>query len=420
MSKPLLLSLLIYGLVFAALVDLNRGLLVLTIPLLIYLAAGLLSRPEKLQLVAKRTLNASFVYPGQAVEVKLTITNEGSPLAEVRLTDQLPPSATLMNGETRLLTPLPGGATVELSYRLTGERGSYRFAGVQVTASDRLGLFKVQGLLPAAGQFLVLPEVTRLRRVEIRPRQTRVYSGQIPARQGGSGVEFFGVREYQPGDPLRWINSRASARYPDTLFINEFEQERVADVGLILDARHQSDAKAGPASLFEHGIRATATLADAFLSAGNRVGLFIYGAYLDWTLPGYGKVQRQRILQALARAELGEGAVFETLEHLPTRLFPARSQLVLVSPLLKEDPDMLIRLRAHGYRLLVISPDPVTFEQQGLADRREVEVATRLARLERMLLLSKLRQADIRVIDWPVDTPFSQAAHAALSHFRRL
>ena len=42
----------------------------------------------------------------------------------------------------------------------------------------------------APGEFLVLPEMTRLRRVAIRPRQTRVYSGTIPARQGGPGVEL--------------------------------------------------------------------------------------------------------------------------------------------------------------------------------------------------------------------------------------
>lgn len=420
MSRRVLLIFLIYGLVFAGLAGLNRGLLVLTIPLLIYLAAGLLTRPENLQLTIKRSQSASFIYPDEAVAVTVTISNEGPPLPEVTLIDLLPPSARLEEGKPSVLGQLPSGATVELNYTLTGERGSYRFEGIQATSGDRLGLFQKQKLLAASGQFLVLPEVTRLRRVEIRPRQTRVYSGQIPARQGGPGVEFFGVREYQPGDPLRWVNGRASARYPDSLFINEFEQERVADVGLILDARHQSDAGGVEGSLFEHSIRATATLADAFLSAGNRVGLFIYGAYLDWTLPGFGKVQRQRILQALARAELGEGEVFETLGHLPTRLFPARSQLVLVSPLLKNDPTMLIRLRAFGYRLLVISPDPVAFEGQALADSREVVLATRLARLERTLLLDKLRQADIRVVDWPVGTPFPEATHAALSHFRRL
>jgi uncharacterized protein (DUF58 family) len=233
-------------------------------------------------------------------------------------------------------------------------------------------------------------------------------------------VEFFGVREYQPGDPLRWVNNRASARHPQTLFINEFEQERVADVGLILDARQQSDARSPEGLLFEHSVRATATLADTFLSVGNRVGLFIYGRSLDWTFPGYGKAQRERILRALARAQQGGGHVFEKLEHLPTRLFPARSQLVLISPLLNEDADLLITLRARGYRLLVISPDPITFERKGLNESPEVELATRFARLERELLLTRLRQADIRVVDWPVDIPFSRAAHTALSRFRRL
>ncbi len=228
-------------------------------------------------------------------------------------------------------------------------------------------------------------------------------------------MEFFGVREYQPGDPLRWINRRASARHQASLFVNEFEQERVVDVGLILDARGQSDADRGSESLFEYSIQATATLADTFLSGGNRVGLFIYGRSLDWTFPGYGKVQRERIIRALARAEQGYGRVFESLEHLPTRLFPVRSQLVLISPLISEDSAMLIRLRARGYRLMIISPDPVAFERQGYEDGDTVTVATHIALIERKLLLSKLRQAEIQVVDWPVDIPFHQIAHVALS-----
>jgi uncharacterized protein (DUF58 family) len=150
------------------------------------------------------------------------------------------------------------------------------------------------------------------------------------------------------------------------------------------------------------------------------VGLFIYGRSLDWTFPGYGKMQRERILRALANAELGSGQVFEKLEHLPARLFPARSQLVLISPLLSQDAEELTKLRANGYQLLVVSPDPITFEQKGLKKEREVMLAARIARLERALLLDKLRQAGIRVMEWQVDTPFQQAAHAALSRYQRL
>jgi uncharacterized protein (DUF58 family) len=255
----------------------------------------------------------------------------------------------------------------------------------------------------------------KLRRVPIRPRRTRAYAGPVPARQGGSGVEFFGVREYQIGDPLRWINWQVSARHPPSLYTNEFEQERITDVGLILDARRRTDIQGRRGTLFEHAVRATASLASAFLSEGNRVGLLVYGGFLDWTFPGYGRVQRERILRALAGAETGESQVFESLDFIPTRYFPAQSQLVLISPLCEDDAPPLIRLRARGYQLLVISPDPIAFEAQSLQAAPAVPLAVRVARLERGLLLRRLRRAGIRTVDWQVETPFSRVVHASLS-----
>lgn len=416
--RLLLLALLIFGLVLAALASRTGGLLALAMPLLLYLGAARLSRPDRVRLAASRNLSATFVSAAEPVTVKLTLTNQGEALAEVHMQDLLPDSLTVVAGQTERLAALPPGGTVELVYSVRGERGLYRFPAVRVSLNDSLDLFRRAEVIAAPGEFLIWPHVTRLRRVDIRPRQTRVYSGIIPTRSGGPGVEFFGVREYQPGDPRRWLNSRASARHPHTLFVNEFEQERVADVGLILDAREQSDVRSPQGDLFEQSVRAVAALAELFLNNGNRVGLFIYGRSLDWTYPGYGKVQRMRLLHALARAEQGGGHVFEKLEHLPTRLFPARSQLVLVSPLLLADAEVLVKLRARGYRLLVVSPNPVTFEARGLAESPIVRQATRLAHLERSLLLAQLRQADIQLVDWAVETPFEESAQAALSRMR--
>jgi uncharacterized protein (DUF58 family) len=228
-------------------------------------------------------------------------------------------------------------------------------------------------------------------------------------------VEFFGIREYQAGDSLRWINKRLSARHAERLFVNEFEQERAIDVGLILDARQKSNLSINGQSLFEYSIQATTTLADTFLAQGNRVGLFIYGGYLDWTFPGSGKLQRERILQALARAEMQESLVFQRLAHLPTRLFPARSQLVFISPLLVDDLEELVKLRAHGYPLMVISPDPVSFEVQQLAASSERDLAYRIARLERRRLLQRLSQLGIRMFSWEVEQPFHEQAQLALT-----
>jgi len=191
-------------------------------------------------------------------------------------------------------------------------------------------------------------------------------------------------------------------------------QERVADVGLILDARQRCDIRTNQGTLFEHQITATAALTESLLKDGNRVGLLVYGQFLDWTFPRYGKVQRERILQVLARAQTGASLVFENLENMPTKMFPTNSQLILFSPLLDEDAPILIKLRARGYQVMIISPDPITFQQSSLPKNRYTELGTRLAQIERKLLFNKLRHSGIVVLNWEVSTPFDQAMQVAL------
>jgi uncharacterized protein (DUF58 family) len=415
MRRWLLVSTLIAGLVLLGLGTLRGDMLALAIPLLIYAGAALLGRPEPPQLSATRSFSAQRLASGEPAQVSVSITNLGAQPATVLLEDQLPQRLALIEGQPRMLTTIAPGASAELAYTVAGERGVYQFPALHASVQDQLGLFQTTRALPAPGQIFVVPDTIRLRRIEIRPRRTHVYAGQIPARQGGPGVEFYGLREYQPGDPTRWINARATARNPQNLFVNQFEQERVADVGLILDARRRSDVRTHDGALFEYAIQAAGALADTFLHRGNRVGLLMYGRSLDWTLPGYGKLQRERILRALARAETGDLPVLERLDYLPTRLFPARSQIVLISPLLPHDLEMLASLRARGYQLLVISPDPISFEQRDLREQPEIAPAMRLAQIERALLLQRCRRTGVAVIDWPTELPFQQVAEAALS-----
>ena len=277
---------------------------------------------------------------------------------------------------------------------------------VHATVGEHLGLSRLEQDLPTDGQLFILPPVLRLRRVAIQPRRTRIFSGTIPARQGGSGVEFFDVREYQHSP--RWINWRATARHPQNVFSNEFDQERAADVGIILDGRHRTN-DFGSRSIFEHSVLATAALADTFLNAGNRVGLLFYGRQITWTMPGYGKLRGERILHDLSRFEPGDSHNFSEL-FVPRHLFPARSQLVLVSPLIAEDYDMLAALRMSGYHLLAVSPDPVSFEASGMVETRTNLLAKRIVRLQRAVLLRRLRGTGIHVVDWDTSQPFEQTA----------
>ena len=425
MSRSLFLGLLTYSLIIVGILTVRGELITLALPFIVYLLAGFLRSPSEIKLDATRQLSNERASPNSNIHVTVTVTNRGSHLEEVLLEDVLPGELKVVASEdgqdaqriglSRHLVTLAKGASYTFAYTVSGPRGGYGFEHVEATVNDHLAVTSRQVRVEAKGQLFVFPPVTRLRHVAIRPRRTRVYAGSIPARVGGSGTEFFGVREYQPGDPSRAINWRASARHEELLFSNEYQQERVADVGIVLDGRMRTNQFPHGHSLFEYSVHAAAALADALLMQGNHVGLLLYSSYLHWTLPGYGKIQRERILQALAHAQPGGSEVFSDLEYLPTRLFPPESQLILISPLVADDLAPLIQLRAQGYQVLTVSPNSVKFELSYLPKTRNTELAGRVARMERTLLLQKVQRAGIQVLDWDVTEPFDQVVKRKLS-----
>ncbi len=416
MSRPLFLSLLIFVLLFAGLAGLNSAVLALTIPLLLYLFYGFWRGPEELKLDVHRELSAERVAPNTPVKVKVTLINRGGDLEELELEDVISPALTISNGSNRHSISLPKGGIFTFEYNVHAPRGNYPFETLRAGAADCFGIVSAAESFHTQGQIFVFPPVTRLKYIAIRPRRTRVYAGSIPARVGGTGVEFFGVRDYQPGDSPRRINWHVSARHEGSLYSNEFQQERVADVGIVLDGRERANLFFGGKSLFEHSVLAAAALSNALLTQGNRVGLLIYGHYLQWTLPGYGKLQRERILHALARATPGPSQIFEGLEFLPVRAFPPESQIVLVSPVLENDFEPLIQLRARGYQVLIVSPDSVAFEQNLLPHTPEVQLAARVVRMERKILIHRLMRAGIQLIEWNISQPLDQALGQALRY----
>jgi uncharacterized protein (DUF58 family) len=392
---------------------LNAAQIALALPLVFYIAAVIIHQPAPLKLSINRQLSADYVKPDAEVEVTLTVENQGSSLDEVFIQDLVPSNLDIV-GDNSAIISLEADETYTLTYKVKGGRGTYRFQAAHVTAQEHLGLFRREERYTLISKLSVLPNALTMRTIAIRPLRTRGFAGPIPSREGGSGTDFFGIRSYEPGDPLRWINWRLSARHNQELFINEFEQERITDVGLILDARERSNVVIQGESLFEHAVEATAALAEIFLGDGHRVGLLIYGRGLERILPGYGKHQRHRIMRGLAQAQVGGSQVFDSLDYLPTRFFPAKSQIVLISPLCKDDPPVLTRLRARGYQVLVISPDPVNFEAEAIDDGATKTLAARIARAERSLWMHTLQRVGIPVVNWPVDDPLDTTVHVDL------
>ena len=375
-----LLLLLGFGLV-------DGGVVLLALPFVLYLLLSLLATPEAADLQISRSLSRTRLPAGEELVVTLTVQNNGAAIGELFLADALPPNLSLTDGSTRQLLALPAGGSHSFSYTVRVPRGQYKFSQVTAVVREPFDLRRREFSYDVPGSLFayLVPRASNLKQVTIHPRRTRVYAGIVPARVGGEGLDFFGVRDYRQGDSQRRINWRAGARHPGSLFSNEFEQERVADVGLILDARAVSNIPYGDQSLLEYSIEAITLMMDALIGQGNRVALLIYGGAVNYTLPGYGKLQKERILQALSGAQLQSSHVFFFFCALPTRLFPAQSQIIFVSPLLPEDTPFLRRLRSFGYEVLLVSPNPIDYERQFLPQTPDMALAAQLAQLEREL-----------------------------------
>jgi uncharacterized protein (DUF58 family) len=415
-----ILSAVIALMVAGGLLTVRGELLALALPLMLYLVIGVFFAPGEQKLRVERVLSTDRVTQGMDFAVKIQVTNENARVEELHLSEGSEFQYQNLEGETSKVTRLDAGASVQYEYTIQGWRGSYRFKNLLAREVDPFGLFEIQEQLPAPGEVLVYPTITNLKPIPIRPPQTKGFSGPISSRKSGTGMDFFGVRQYHLGDSLRHVNWKKSVRHTTDLFTNEYEQERIADVGLILDARPLSDITFRGKRLFEYSIQATASLAEMFLTEGHCLSLLVYSTAIQRVFPGYGKVQKERILRALANAETGINYAMEHLRYFPARLLPPRGQLVYISPLAASDLEPLLRFRASGYHLLVINPDPLFFEQQEETENSQPDykLATRFAKVERNLLYGRLHRAGIQVVNWKVNQPLSAALDQI--HFQKM
>lgn len=419
-DRVLTLALLSVGLLLAALITQNGALAFMTLPVLVYLGIGILESPlpGKIRLTAARSLGIRQTEEGAAVEVCVAVRNRGSALRLLRLSDPPLPAARITEGALRQFADLEPGEETKLTYAFQTARGGFQWNTVHAAASDPFGLFEIELDLPAAAEVLVQPRVKKFRSFPLRPASTLHSPGSIPARIGGSGTDFWGVREYHAGDPLRHLDWRRNARHPRQFFTKEFEQEEIADIGLILDARQRSDYRSGEDSLFEHTLGAAASLAELFLRRGNRVSLLLPGDQMTIVYPGYGKVQLNRILHNLAKARPGSTHGELSLDRIPLRVFGSRALIVIVSPLAFGDLPVFPRLRARGNQALLISPDWISFRRSSFPPDPAGRLAVRLARIERRLELRSIAQLGIHVIDWQVHRPLPPLVRDALDAAR--
>jgi len=103
----------------------------------------------------------------------------------------------------------------------------------------------------------------------------------------GYGVDFADLREYQPGDDVRYIDWNVTARM-NTPFIRQYAEDREITAWFLLDLSPSMDF--GSMQNLKRAVLVdfVATLARVLTRHGNRVGAMFYGSRLERTIPARG------------------------------------------------------------------------------------------------------------------------------------
>jgi uncharacterized protein (DUF58 family) len=356
-------------------------------------------------LVYRRQLGERRVFFGETVTLRLTIENRKVlPLPWLEVEDEFPEPLTL---EGARLTPhfkprrmlLPTAFSLWWFQRVSKRyqihcvaRGVFTLGPVKLRSGDPFGLLIREQQVAEVDTLLVYPPILPIERFGLPSRHP---FGEYAAQRRllEDPLHIVGARDWLPGDDLRRVHWKATARAM-TLQSKVYQPTTTWTLALFLDVNSYPNPALGVnPSLFDLTMTAAASVSAWAVEQGYAVGLFSNGvqalAEVDEVSPGAGvdaskegfraarvrlrpsgrPEQLTHVLEALARVVPFWGSPAEELFLSEQTRLPAGTTVLWVSTAAAVTPViietlLLAKARGHAVALLVAGSEPI--EAQGL------------------------------------------------------
>lgn len=253
-----------------------------------------------------------------------------------------------------------GGERVTRTLRfMGGRRGYYTIDGASLVASDLLLTSMFLADMPIKAEIYVYPKPCD--NEEFRRSLTRL-NGEVLASRHllEDPFEYRGIREYQPFDPMRSVNWKATAKTGD-LKVNQKNYTSLKSIRVFFNV--QDDGIMKKAECVEETLRIVAGLSTFFLSQGIQVAC--YGNGVDILTERYVSIEAKAgeghidsIYRSLARLDL-ENPTVNFCETFEEKLFSHAGDTItcFVSPNQYDDYlSLLERFGNAGYEYLWFYP----------------------------------------------------------------
>ncbi|MCW2604084.1 MAG: hypothetical protein JWN61_2219 [Pseudonocardiales bacterium] len=287
------------------------------------------------------------------------------------------------------------------------------------------GVLRTAVATDQAQQLLVLPGARLLRDLPL-PHRLQGLTGVHGSRRPGDGGDLRDVNLFAPGDRLRRIDWRVTARRAGQqggalvdLYVRRDFATADAIVMLVVDSRDEvgpdvsawsgwRQLRPDEATSLDIAREAAASLARRYLSAGDRVGLDDLGRQSRPVAPAGGNAQLRRLTHRLAVL-----APERTPKpYLRAPQVPSGSLVAVFSTFLDDEAARLAQQWRHaGHRVLAVDVLPDLLLH---AVSPAVRTAFRMIQMERVDRINELRRVGVEVLRWTssVDVDLSALARA--------
>lgn len=321
-----------------------------------------------------RRLGTERLFCGEETDLWVEIVNaKPLPLAWLRAADEFPLTVTVhhtqlsraSDANRRLLNNLLSVRWYELvrrHYRLTvTHRGVLDFGPVQITSGDIFG-FRTRYLdLDHHHKLIVYPKLVPLADLGLRSARP-LGEFNTPRRILADPLRLAGARDYQPGDSIRYIHWKATARR-GSLQTKVFDPSAHQEMVIFLNSQTLTRAHEGYVpDILETAIVIAASVAHAALETRVAVGLFTNAGVQDSErrvrLPASRHAtQSTRVLETLAQMTPFTFLAFETLLEIETPQIPYGATVIAVTAIVNDAilGELLdLRRAGHPVALLLI------------------------------------------------------------------
>lgn len=170
----------------------------------------------------------------------------------------------------------------EISYFLQPtERGTFSFGKLNIYVRSPFSLVSRRYIFDKNHSVPVYPSYIQLRKYDLMAFSNQLFQyGLKKIRRIGHTMEFEQIKEYIPGDDIRTLNWKATAK-KNSLMVNQFQDEKSQSVYMVIDKGRLMKMPFNKMSLLDYAINATLVLANVILKKHDKAGMFTFSKKVE-------------------------------------------------------------------------------------------------------------------------------------------